>query len=70
MYALASFGFGFRRSKTSRNDKTILCIRQNHVLVEFFLTKPFGGRIMRYSEAGKFLEEVISSPHHPSVDDR
>ena len=39
MYALASFGFGFRRSKIPRNDKKILCIRQNYVLVEFFQTK-------------------------------
>ena len=38
MYALASFGFGFRRSKITRNDKKILCIRQNYVLVEFFQT--------------------------------
>ena len=33
MYALASFGFGFSRSKIPRNDKKILCIRQNHVLI-------------------------------------
>ena len=39
IYALASFGFGFRRSKVSRNDKKILCICPNHVLVEFFQTK-------------------------------
>ena len=39
MYALASFGFGFRRSKIIRNDKKSLCIRQNYVLVEFFQTK-------------------------------
>ena len=32
----ASFGFGFRKSKISRNDKKILCIRPNHVLVEFY----------------------------------
>ena len=38
MYALASFQFGFRRSNISKNDKNILCIRQNHVLVEFFQT--------------------------------
>ena len=38
MYALASSGFRFRRSKITRNDKKILCIRQNYVLVEFFQT--------------------------------
>ena len=38
MYALASFGFRFRRSNVSKNDKNILCIRQNHVLVEFLQT--------------------------------
>ena len=38
MYALASYGFGFRRSKITRNDKKILCIRQNHVFVEFHQT--------------------------------
>ena len=38
MYALASFEFGFRRSKITRNDKKILCIRQNYVSVEFFQT--------------------------------
>ena len=38
MYALASFGFGFRRSNISKNDKNILCTRQNHVLVEFLQT--------------------------------
>ena len=37
-YALASFGFGFRRLKIIRNDKEILCIRQNHVFVEFHQT--------------------------------
>ena len=36
MYALASFQFGFRRSNISKKYKNILCIRQNHVLVEFF----------------------------------
>ena len=35
MYTLASFGFGFRRLNVSKNNKDILCIRQNHVLVEF-----------------------------------
>ena len=35
MHALASFGFGFRRSNISNNGKISLCIRQNHVLVEF-----------------------------------
>ena len=34
----SSFGFGFRRSNISNNDKNILCIRQNHVLVEFLQT--------------------------------
>ena len=38
MYALASFKFGFTRSNISKNVKNILCIRQNHVLVEFFQT--------------------------------
>ena len=38
MYALASFGFGFRMSTITRNDKKILYIRQNYVLVEFFQT--------------------------------
>ena len=38
MYALASFGFGFgfRRSKIYRNNNKIICIRQDHVLVDFF----------------------------------
>ena len=39
MYALASFGFGFRQSKITRNDTKILCIRLNHVLVEFLQTR-------------------------------
>ena len=38
MYALESFGFGFRRSNISNNDKNILYIRQKHVLVEFLHT--------------------------------
>ena len=38
MYALASSRFGFRRSNISKSDKNILCIRQNHVLVEFLQT--------------------------------
>ena len=41
MYALASFKFGFRRSNISKTDKNILCIHQNHMLVEFFQTKLF-----------------------------
>ena len=38
MYALASFRFGFRRSNISKNDENILCICQNHILVEFLQT--------------------------------
>ena len=38
MYTLTSFGFGFRRSNRSKNNKDILCIHQNHVLVEFLRT--------------------------------
>ena len=44
MYALASFKFGFRWSNISKNDKNILCKRQNHVLVEFFQTKREKGK--------------------------
>ena len=39
MYALASFGFEFRRSEISRNDrKNSLHLLQNNVLVEFHET--------------------------------
>ena len=38
MYTFASLGFGFRMSNVSKNNKDILCIRQNHVLVEFLRT--------------------------------
>ena len=48
MYALASSGFGFRRSKITRNDKKILCIRQNYVLVGFFQTKTNKKEVFHY----------------------
>ena len=39
--------FGFRSSNISKNDKNILCICQNHVLVEFFQTNNTSGPLVK-----------------------
>ena len=63
MYALASSGFGFRRSKVTRNDKKILCIRQNYVLVEFFQTISPGIRIFWRGKISKLPSFNLCNVH-------